>query len=71
MLTRLRDSMRDHRLSWLALIPSALGHRRRGSGVSHHHPGAGETQPQKQAGTESVPFPQQRKRSDERERNIV
>ena len=71
MFTRLRDSIRDHRLSWLALIPAALGHRRRGTGVSHHHPGASQMQLQQQAGTESVVFPQQRKRSDERERHIV
>jgi hypothetical protein len=73
MFTRMRESARD--LSWLALIPSAVMHRVRGTGRSETSvPPAhgGETRETgTDAGSGLLPFPHQRKRSDERERHIV
>jgi hypothetical protein len=76
MFTRIRESTRD--LSWLALVPSAVLHRVRDTGRSLRsapppsaHDGGTHSDTETHAGSGLIPFPHQRKRSDERERHIV
>jgi len=74
MFTRIRETTKD--LSWLALLPSAVMHRVRGTGRSQRsvpstHGAGSHSETGTNAGSRLIAFPPQRKRSDERERHIV